>query len=199
MIREIFPLKISTTTIDVDWNRDEIMTRLAEYFEQQKQDGIIVRTLHKEKVFAPLLEYMNRTVAEYWLSLDYDPSYPVEMSQMWANMYGNAASYPHNLESDSPAIVTVVFYVDKNSAEEGNLFFADPNELLLQTQPLNSTRRYDPHSRYFEFDGRTGDLVCFPSWVQHGIYPNLTDRNRISIAGNYELKGLANIKKFMSK
>jgi hypothetical protein len=115
---------------------------------------------------------------------------------MWANRYDRNALYPHNLDMDGPANVTVVFYVQKESAEMGNLFFGNPLELILQTQPLTDERRHA--NRYHELDGRTGDLVCFPSWLQHGIRPNSTDTPRFSLAGNYELRGLQNIRRVMS-
>lgn len=152
--------------------------------------------LHKEALFKPLVEFMDEAVAEYWKILDYDNGYPVSISQLWANRYDQGSLYPHNLDNDSPAIVTCVFYVSKDSAEQGNLFFADPNHLLIKTQPLSTNRRYQSQP---EFDGRTGDLICFPSWLQHGIKPNHTDIPRLSIAANYELKGLNTIKKAMTK
>lgn len=197
MIIPIFPTLILKKTIDIDWNQNQILKYLDEYFLTQIQTNRVERDLHRIKVFGPLVQYMNSAVKEYWKELDYDPGYPIEISQMWANKYEKNASYPHNLENDSPSIITVVFYVSKESAEQGNLFFQSPNELLLQTQPLSSNRRYN--TRFQEFDGRTGDLVCFPSWLQHGIQPNSTDIPRYSVAANYELKGLTTIKKMMNK
>ena len=79
----------------------------------------------------------------------------------------------------------------------GNLYFGNPNELIWQTQPLSESRRHE--NRYTEFDGRTGDLILFPSWLQHGIKQNLTDVPRYSIAANFELKGLKMIKKIAGK
>jgi uncharacterized protein (TIGR02466 family) len=193
----IFPILISKSTIDVEWNKEEISKRLDDYFFEQNKNNTINRTLHTEPLFAPIVDYMNRTVAEYWKALDYTETFPVELNQLWANQYVKGNEYPHNLDVDGPANVTVVFYTGKESSEQGNLFFGNPIELILQTQPLTEERRH--RDRYIELDGRTGDLVCFPSWLQHGIRPNMTDIPRYSIAGNYELKGLKAFKKFMSK
>jgi uncharacterized protein (TIGR02466 family) len=197
MIIPLFPINVYTKTIDIDWNREQVLVRLAEYFAEQRTTNYIVRNIHKEKVFEPLVNYMNQAVEEYWKILDYDPGYPVEINEMWANSYSRNAEYPHNLDNDSPAIITVVFYVDKDCAEQGNLFFADPTDLIKMTQPISHDRRYK--NRYQEFDGRTGDLICFPSWLQHGIRPNETDTPRLSVAANYELRGLDMIKKVMMR
>lgn len=196
-VLSLFPTKVMTASIDVDWNREQVLARLDEYFKDQADTGVVVRTIHKEKVFEPLVNFMNNKVREYWDVLEYDPGYPIEINQMWANLYERNAKYPHNLDNDSPAVVTCVFYVSKESAEQGNLFFADPNGLLIKTQPLSAERRYK--NRYQEYDGRTGDMIFFPSWLQHGIHPNNTDIPRLSIACNYELKGLDMIKKVMAK
>ena len=192
----LFPTIVLKDTITGEWNRDAIMAYLTGYFDRQIASGHVERDLHKVKEFAPLVKWMDSVVEKYWEMIDLDPGYPKSISHMWANKYERNAKYPHNLENDSPSIVTVVFYVDKTSAEQGNLFFASPNEMLLQTQPLSNKRRYE--ERFQEFDGRTGDIICFPSWLHHGIKPNNTDIPRYSSAANYELKNLYLYKKVMT-
>lgn len=197
MIIPIFPILISKSTISVDWNRDEILDRLKPYFAHIQNTGNVDRTLHKEKIFEPIVNFMNETVAEYWKTLEYANDFPIELNQMWANLYHKHDLFPHNLDVDGPANITVVFYVNKNSGEMGNLFFGNPSELLWQTQPLSEERRHE--NRYHELDGRTGDLICFPSWLQHGIHANKTDEPRISLAGNYELKGIRTFKQMLAR
>lgn len=193
----LFPTLIYKEAITVDWNRDGVLDYLNGYFERQKQDSIVRTQLHKEPVFEPIVNFMNETAVKYWQMIDLAPEFPISISNMWANRYDRNNRYPHNLDVDGPANVTVVFYVTKDSAEMGNLFFGNPIELILQTQPLTEERRHA--NRYQYLDGRTGDLVCFPSWLQHGILPNNTDNARISIAANFELKNIQLYKKIMSK
>ena len=197
MIIPIFPILISKSTIEGNWNKEQILERLEHYFVNQQTTGHIDRALHKDKMFEPVVNFMNETVADYWKTLDYAEDFPIELNQMWANLYHKHDLFPHNLDVDGPANITTVFYVNKDSAEMGNLFFANPIELILQTQPLKESRRHA--NRYQQLDGRTGDLVCFPSWLQHGIHPNTTDQPRISLAGNYELKGLRTFKQMLAK
>ena len=191
----LFPITISKTTIQVDWNRDQVLARLSEYFELQQHTTKSVRDLHKEKIFEPLVKYMDQVVAEYWKTLGYDTQYPIELNSLWANKFDKNQGYHVHL--DSPSIISVVFYVSKEHSEQGNLYFANPSEHLWQTQPLSEHRRIN--QKYHEVDVRTGDLLCFPGWLEHGILPNQMDESRISIAGKYELKGLTSIKKFLSK
>ena len=93
--------------------------------------------------------------------------------------------YP--LHNDCPAIISTVFYIQKDTAEAGNIYFKDPKESLVQTQPLEENRRHNP---FHEIDVRTGDLLCFPSYLEHGIKENKSNLPRLSLAGLYELKGL---------
>lgn len=196
MIIPIHPVIIFKDTIQNDWNADKVVKRLEQYFDKQKSDGIIVRDLHKEDTFNSIVNFMNESVSQYWSTLGYDKQYPFEISSMWANlMVGD--DFPYVLENHSPAIISVVFYVYKDSGDMGNIYFANPLENIMQTQPLSQEKRYgDTHQ---EIDTRTGDVLCFPSWLNHGVRPNKTNRKRYIVAADYELKGLNYIKKMMSK
>lgn len=185
MIVPLFPTLIEHSSISSNWNKEVILKLLEEYFQRQLRTGIVERDLHKQKEFEPIVQFMNERVAEYWQALNYTHNYPIELSQLWANRFDNGVSYP--LHNDSPAVISTVFYVQKDSAEAGNIYFKDPKESIVQTQPLEETRRHNP---FHEVDVRTGDLICFPSYLEHGIKTNETNLPRYSIAGLYELKGL---------
>lgn len=190
----LFPIVVSKTTINVDWNKEQVLERLVQYFDEQSKTGVVDRNLHKEKLFEPIVNYMNSVVTQYWKDLEYSEQYPIELSQLWANRFDKGVGYV--VHNDSPAHVSVVFYVQKESKEMGNLFFEHPNESVIQTQPLTEQRRHD---RYEDINCSTGDLICFPSWLKHGIHPNNTDVLRYSLAGLYELRGLQTFKRMVNK
>jgi predicted 2-oxoglutarate/Fe(II)-dependent dioxygenase YbiX len=63
---------------------------------------------------------------------------------------------------------------------EGRLIFRDPNA-------FGNSKFH----RYLEFKGDTirwemkaGDLLAFPSYLEHGVEPHTSEEDRISIAGN---------------
>jgi uncharacterized protein (TIGR02466 family) len=195
MMHSIFPINLYKTSIDVDWNRGQVIDRLNEYFDKQIVTGEIVRTLHKEPLFGPIVKFMDQTVAQYWKELQYHELYPITICSMWANKMIGDHQFPYPLENHSPAIISVVFYVNKD-LDMGNIYFANPLEHMWQTQPLSSTRRYD--KSICEVETITGDLLCFPSWINHGVRPNTTNKERLVVAADYELKGLSAIKKITS-
>ena len=196
-ILTLFPIKVLTEKIDVEWNKDEIIDYIEKYFSKQLSSGEVNRNLHNEQLFLPIVNFMNEKVSNYWKLLDYSNDFPIEITGMWANRFDKKHERPHDLHADGPAIITAVFYVQKESAEMGNLYFGNPIEMLWQTQPLSESRRHE--NIYTEFDGRTGDLILFPSWLQHVIKQNKTEIPRYSLAASFELKGLKLIKKFVGK
>lgn len=196
-IVSLFPINVLIEKIDVEWDKDKVIEYIESDLKKQINDGEVNRNLHKQELFSPIVNFINQKVYDYWNLLNYTSDFPIEITGMWANRFDKQHARPHDLHVDGPANITAVFYVQKESAEMGNLYFGDPNELIWQTQPLSEERRHE--NRYTEFDGRTGDLIFFPSWLQHGIRPNNTDIPRYSIGVNFELKGLKMIKQITRK
>jgi len=188
MILPLFPINILKRSITIDWNPVAVNARLDQEFNAQLNGADVNRHLHKEAVFVPIVNFMNECAAEYWQVLEHNPQFPIEMYQLWANCFAKDDLRPHDLDNDAPANVTVVFYVQKDSPEMGNIYFGNPNELILSTQPQTLERRHK--KKHAEVDAVTGDVICFPSWLPHGIRQNLTDTPRISMAATYQLKGL---------
>ena len=140
--------------------------------------------LHKEKSLSDVFTFINEQIAVYWDEMKLVEKPGIHYS--WANKYnrgGHAIMHGH-----SPYFVSGCFYVDKVSDEQGNIYFQDPNEPLMATLPQDDERKLlqncVPVSTF------TGDLVLFPSWLKHGVYPNKTDQPRISIAFDVGYRGV---------
>ncbi len=76
-----------------------------------------------------------------------------------------------------------VYYVSQPAVEEGTsgmIEFLDPrsdlpNWRILRAKAFRPKRRIRPH---------VGEIVMFPSYLVHWVYPNETDEERVSIAFN---------------
>ncbi len=76
-----------------------------------------------------------------------------------------------------------VYYVSQPAVEEGTsgmIEFLDPrsdlpNWRILRAKAFRPKRRIRPH---------VGEIVMFPSYLVHWVYPNQTDEERVSIAFN---------------
>lgn len=83
----------------------------------------------------------------------------------------SGAYYVKASRSNSP----IVFY--KNFTEDFAITAAGP--LDRYTQLSGSTARYQP---------KTGRLLMFPAWLPHGVLPNESTDERISIAFNMKMR-----------
>lgn len=196
MINNLFSIPVYKTKISGDWGRDNVIRRLDNYFQDQLDNDTDVDTLHQELIFQPIVQFMNKSVAEYWQQLDYDPQYPVEITSMWANCMIGKHQFPYPIENHGPAVISVVFYIHK-TAEMGDIYFENPLETIWTTQPLSDNRRYV--NNRIRIPTITGDLLCFPSWLNHAVDNNTTDERRLVVAADYELRGLNHIKRMVGR
>jgi uncharacterized protein (TIGR02466 family) len=193
---KLFPTLIYKDTIG-DYNRDAVLERTQYYLEkypEYKQGNLeggakgihdSFGELHKDPVFKEIVAFINQSVDKYWKELDYTSEWTPGISQMWANQYprgGYATIHNH-----APMWLTGVFYL-VNEDNMGDLFVANPNQALLDMQPLGDNTRYT--NRNTPIKVRTNDLVIFPGWLGHGTYPNNTDTTRIVIPFEISFKGM---------
>lgn len=79
-----------------------------------------------------------------------------------------------------------VYYVSQPAVEDGNsgmIEFLDPrsdlpNWRILRAKPFRPKRKIRPEA---------GEMILFPSYLVHWVYPNETDHERVTIAFNATL------------
>jgi uncharacterized protein (TIGR02466 family) len=199
-IVNLFPTKIYRTTMP-GYDCEDFKRRLEPFFHQFNEKtatyaelsgtGMEVSTsthgilyLHKEPSLADVFAYINQQVEAYWAEMGLVERPGIHYS--WANKYsrgGHAKMHNH-----SPYFVSGCFYVDKDSDDQGNIYFQDPNEALMSTLPQNDDFKLSQNC--VDVSTFTGDLILFPSWFKHGVHPNKTDRPRISMAFDVGYRGV---------
>lgn len=110
----------------------------------------------------------------------------------WMNINGRGAynaphTHPGNLWSG-------VYYVSQPETEDGRsgmIEFLDPrsdlpNWRILKIDTFRPKRRIRPSA---------GEILMFPSYLTHWVYPNETDEERVSIAFNVNVKNKRKSKK----
>ncbi|MEO1640163.1 MAG: 2OG-Fe(II) oxygenase family protein [Pseudomonadota bacterium] len=99
----------------------------------------------------------------------------------WMNInYANAYNAPH---THPGAHWSGVYYVKQPDVDEGNsgmIEFLDPrsdlpNWRILGVNAFRPKRKIRP---------KAGEIVLFPSYLVHWVYPNATDDERVTIAFN---------------
>ena len=126
-----------------------------------------------KKIIENFLQYINK------ISLKND----FKISNMWANV--NRYKDYNLIHSHPNVTVSGVYYlkVPKNS---GNIFFVNPASQLIETSWDKCIEKYTTqNSPFFRVNPIEGQLILFPSWLQHGVEPNLNKKqDRISFSFN---------------
>ena len=98
------------------------------------------------------------------------------IGQCWMTLTLNG-QYAHK-HAHGHADLSGAYYV-KTTGNDGDLYFEHPNKQLLQTSvafnDLASKVVYKP---------QVGRLVMFPGWLEHGVFENKTDSERVSVSFN---------------
>jgi uncharacterized protein (TIGR02466 family) len=115
------------------------------------------------------------------------------------------------------SILSLVYYVKfpkQENIEDGSIYFQDPRVAGISRKPIMETpkTREDAAKNKF-YSGQThssgqhihlpqeGDILIFPGWLEHGVYPNTSNEDRIIISANINFfpKELENSKKLIHK
>jgi uncharacterized protein (TIGR02466 family) len=133
----------------------------------------------------PIFSKLNKEITEYFLQYINQILLKnnFKISNMWANVNGYK---DYNLMHYHPnAVVSGVYYL-KVPENSGNIFFVNPASQLIETSWDECIERYTTqNSPFVKVNPIEGQLILFPSWLQHGVEPNLNKKqNRVSLSFN---------------
>lgn len=86
------------------------------------------------------------------------------------------------------SLFSAVYYV-KVPKNSGRLVFENPiqqHDFVMKPDTVDLFNLFN--AGYWYASPEENDLIIFPSWLRHWVEPNYTDKNRISIAFNLEIK-----------
>ena len=136
--------------------------------------------LHMEKVFQPLVEFVNDSLSSAYQALGFVPSY--QLTGMWATRQPRGGN--HHRHSHGNTFLAGVYYLDGVSGTPGTNFYPmhSYNNIIipqkLKVQPETAMK----HAEITPFE--EGMLVIFPGWQTHDTSPNKSGAVRSIIAFN---------------
>jgi len=143
-----------------------------------------IADLHKMIIYDTLtdkiLEYSKNVFDK--LELKYDS---FKITDMWSNVLKPGET--HRPHTHSNNMLSGVYYVD--AVETSGIIFTDPRPQAGVIQPDVNKQILD-NASIVKYDSATNRMILFPSWLQHYVPVNETNKNRISIAFNIMFKGL---------
>ena len=143
-----------------------------------------IADLHKMIIYDTLtdkiLEYSKNVFDK--LELKYDS---FKITDMWSNVLKPGET--HRPHTHSNNMLSGVYYVD--AVETSGIIFTDPRPQAGVIQPDVNKQILD-NASIVKYDSATNRMILFPSWLQHYVPVNETNKNRISVAFNIMFKGL---------
>ena len=108
----------------------------------------------------------------------------IEITNMWANEMKSGDVHPPHTHSNN--FLSGVYYL--NSDAETGIIFQDPRPAADVLVPRKKTKTNE-NSNLLSYISKTNRLIIFPSWLLHWVPINESNRNRISISFNVQIKG----------
>lgn len=187
-IEDIFPVKIHSFQYK---NIDKIVDYVfhIENCITHKTAGVAVgmtpSDLYKKEEFSELVSFFESSLEEIKNFYQYDCD-KLSISTMWANMTVARSGDNHHQHKHPLSFLSGIFYLTEGSP---TAFFNPSNfEMFHVWNGLP-----DGEDNYFyERTPKVGELIIFPSWLQHSTRRHFGDNHRTTISINVIPSGKVN-------
>jgi uncharacterized protein (TIGR02466 family) len=146
-------------------------------------------TLHHHPELQEFVAVVHDNIAEVARAYRIDTNQVgLELATCWAVVNEKMASGVLHCHPNS--FLSGVYYVN-TTEETGNIFFQDPRPgANMSACPVTEFMPWTV--RQVSYQPAPGGMLIFPSWLYHGVAPNLSETPRISLSFNFRLKWLSN-------
>ena len=142
-------------------------------------------TLFNDSKLEGLVRFFNRCAQSYAQDHNWDTTnYQPVINALFANINPKHSFHPEHLHPYSH--ISGVFYV-KSDANSPAIGFKDPRMARWMMPPAADGQRPE-NSFHAKLPPEPGKLFLFPSWLEHGVAQNQSDRERISMSFNFEMR-----------
>ena len=142
--------------------------------------------LHKDKRFSEVTDSVIKYFKLIHQNNSYEDTVKIVLDNMWANV--NRHRDYNGSHTHGGVDWSFVYYV-KSPKNSGNLVFCDPR-IRKEMLPDNTFKNFDnlfTATIWWE-PPSDGKFVMFPSYLEHYVKFNTTDKPRISISGNIKME-----------
>jgi uncharacterized protein (TIGR02466 family) len=184
-IHNLFPLPIGFFRLGRDLTKTELDYILGQ--DKYPNQGNITssnRTILKDKELTDIRDFIEDAMLEYFKTV-HDPKGDVALyvTQSWAN-YTEPGQY-HHKHAHPNSFISGVFYPQADRSVDKIYFYKSGYERIkVAPQTWN---HWNSESWWFEVGA--GDLILFPSHLEHMVETKVGNETRVSIAFNTFLKG----------
>ena len=144
--------------------------------------------LHQQPAFDPLTQRIHQAGRRISETLGYDHRKTLKVTTMWSIINPPGSS---NKVHDHPGCYWSGVYYIQTPENAGDIEFTDPRTVHIMNQPSfkPDQKRSQENWTKVRFVPRPGKMIIFPSWLYHGVDPNLceqqgADADRVIISFN---------------
>ena len=187
IINGIFPTPIYMSKLDRKLTKKELSFVDKSKLDHYKNEGNITSNdnfILNQKVFESLKEDLYLRVQDYFNKV-ISPANKIKpyITQSWLN-YTETNQY-HHKHSHQNSLLSGVFYINCHKEYDKIKFFNDKHSTIkLEVKDWNLY-----NSETWWFPVKTGDIILFPSSLNHMVETKEGDNTRISLAFNVFIKG----------
>jgi len=139
--------------------------------------------LYKRKPYESFVKSVLDINAKILTSLQYEfDSFTI--TDMWSNILKPGETHKPHAHANN--FLSVVYY--PYAEETSGIVFMDPRQQANVIKPRKIKHTID-NSDVFEYNSKTNKIIIFPSWLQHFVPVNHSNKDRVSIAWNIQIKG----------
>ncbi len=141
--------------------------------------------LFEETALSGLVKFIHQCADNFardhhWDTTNYQPV----INALFANINPRYSFHPEHLHPYSH--ISGVFYV-KCDTDSPAIGFKDPRMARWMMPPAADGKRPE-NSFHAKLAPEAGKLFLFPSWLEHSVAQNQSDRERISMSFNFEMQ-----------
>jgi uncharacterized protein (TIGR02466 family) len=143
--------------------------------------------LHNQDVFKGIIEIINPIVDDFSEEILGLEKNSLMMTAMWSNIRYSGSK--HHVHQHPNSFLSGVLYLSvSESIDPGNIFFVDPRPAKNMFHGI-FTKQSPISDRTWWYIPKTGVMLLFPSWLEHGTDEYLCSSNnpRISLSFNFVL------------
>ena len=179
-IHNLFPTPVGMYKLDRDLTEKELgFIKNQETRPNMGNATSVNNTILRHKAMTKLRDFIESSVSEYFKTI-YNPKHQVSLrvTQSWTN-YTEPGQW-HHKHAHPNSFVSGVFYPQANKETDKTYFYRGGFDMVkLPPENYNSW-----NSESWWFDVGTGDLILFPSSLEHMVETVQGDQTRISLSFN---------------
>ena len=175
---------LTTDIFEKITNITEQDTEVFKYLDQSKTTP---DDLHLQDFFKPLVTYIHTKVDKFSAEVLGINSTDIKLSSMWSNVHEPGSKH-HPHQHPNSFLSGVYYPYIPECKDPGNIIFIDPRHAKNMVH-ADFVKSSCISNRQIWVTPKTGLLLLFPSWLEHGTEPFIgkQGQKRTAISFNYQL------------